>query len=332
MKFRTEYTPDKASFILSPDRPVVFVGSCFAENMASRMRRCLWDASNPLGVLYNPLSIENALRALLFSENSMKIFNESLFSDGTKYRSWLFDSKMSALTRRDCRRAFMHASASLHASLKSAAALFVTFGTSWCYYLNERSDYVVANCHKQPSQIFNRQFLHPGDCISTWVKLADDLHRQYPDLKIVFTVSPVRHLKDGFAGNARSKAALLLAIDEICRQREFCSYFPAFEILNDDLRDYRFYAADLLHPSEEAVEYIWEIFRATYADAKGESVIKEGEKILKAWNHRPLPDATQTSDGSTEDYDSRYKEQRAATRLRHAVFRNIHPAILPLPE
>ncbi len=116
-------------------------------------------------------------------------------------------------------------------------------------------------------------------------------------MRIVFTVSPVRHLKEGFAGNMRSKAVLLLAVEELCRRIDFCHYFPAYEIMNDDLRDYRFYASDLAHPSEEAADYIWDIFKATYLDESGIATLREGESLVRRLNHRPLiPDSRKSEE------------------------------------
>lgn len=136
--------------------------------------------------------------------------------------------------------------------------------------------------------MFERRRLTIGEISALWSDLCNRLTTLYPNLNIIFTVSPVRHLKDGFEGNARSKATLHLAVEEICQASDKCFYFPAYEIVNDDLRDYRFYASDLAHPSDTAVEYIWEIFRQTYVDAEGERLLKEGNRRYKALNHRPI--------------------------------------------
>ena len=327
MKFRTEYIPQRSSLVLSPDCPVVLSGSCFASNMAERMRACLWNASDLLGTLYNPVSIEMALRSLLFSSHSGMEFYESLFKSSGNYHSWLFDSKISAENRDDCMAAFLHRKEMLDKLLGEAQAMFVTFGTSWCYYLADRKDYVVANCHKQPANMFVRKRVTVGEIVEKWDILTKLLKERYPQLQIVFTVSPVRHLKDGFAGNSHSKAILLLAVEELCDKIDYCHYFPADEIVNDDLRDYRFSASDLVHPSEEAVEYIWEIFKAIYIDAAGETILKEGEKLLRAWQHRPLPNSTRCP---SEDMIARENKRLDEIRLRHAAFRSLHPAILPL--
>lgn len=291
MKFRTEYKPEKAGFTLNPGHHVLMLGSCFADNIRQKMRECLWRAENHLGTLYNPLSIERAIRICMEQTPHPADFSTSTFksSEGI-WHSWLFDSKLSSPSEEILIDKFRHTGHKFMSDLKDTQALFVTFGTSHCYFLAGHPGYVVANCHKQPAALFVRRRLSVDEIVGTWSRLADDLLAFNPTLRIVFTVSPVRHIKDGLTGNARSKAVLLLAIDELCSRLPQCSYFPAYEIVNDDLRDYRFYASDLVHPSDQAVEYLWEIFRQTYLDSDGERLLKEGNGILKAISHRPLID------------------------------------------
>lgn len=289
MKFRTEYKPTKANITLSPEHHVVMLGSCFADNIRQKMRECLWRAENPLGTLYNPLSIERSIRLCLNPGECDDNFNHTVFKDSEGVcHSWLFHSQLSAMSEEELSLRFSSVRTQLRADLKTAQALFVTFGTSYCYFLAGKPDFVVANCHKQPANLFTRRRLSISEIVACWEALVNDLHSLNPNLRIVFTVSPVRHIKDGLEGNARSKAVLLLAIDELCSRLDCCSYFPAYEIVNDDLRDYRFYASDLVHPSDQAVEYIWEIFRATYLDSSAEKLLKEGNTIVKALNHRSL--------------------------------------------
>lgn len=305
MKFRTEYEPGKAPFVLSPSVPVVLLGSCFADNIGAKMRSCLWEAENPLGTLYNPLSISASVRAVLESEESDSLFEESLFEAGGLWRSWLFDSRMAAERKEDVAMTFREARERFISLLKRGEVLFITFGTAWCYCLSDGR--VVSNCHKQPGFMFTRRRLTISEITEEWKRMLELVRLVRPGLKVVFTVSPVRHLKDGFEGNMRSKAILLLAVEELCASEENCFYFPAYEIVNDDLRDYRFYAADLAHPAEGAVEYIWEIFRKMYVDEEGERRLKEGEAIRKGLEHRPLPLATR--------HHSPESLEREATRL-----------------
>ena len=287
MRFRTEYKPSKADLILSPGKPVVLAGSCFSQNMASKMRDHLWTAVNPMGTLYNPYSICRAIKMMMSSDKGVSEFEGSLFLWNGVWNSHFFDSSFSFTSREDCISEFKLRQQEFLKSISEGNTLIVTFGTAICY-CHVKEDILVGNCHKLPSQFFIRKRLSVEDISILWGDMIKALQEEYPDIKIIFTVSPVRHLKDGFSGNACSKAILMLAVEEICNGHKCCSYFPAYEILNDDLRDYRFYASDLVHPSEEGIEYIWEIFQSTYLNEEGEKLLKEGERKVKASRHRPI--------------------------------------------
>ena len=231
-----------------------------------------------------------------------RTLKESLFRDAEgKVRSFLGDFRFVGNDEEEVLNKWRSASKVLQDTLKDAKALFITFGTAICYSLlsdntplpsaRSREEIIastVANCHKLPAARFERFRLSEEEIVAEWSNLCEELHLRYPELEIVFTVSPVRHLKDGFVGNMRSKAILLLAVERLCDELPYCSYFPAYEILNDDLRDYRFYDADLVHPSAQAVDYIRDIFCATYLDPSAMELLKKGEKIRKALLHRPL--------------------------------------------
>jgi hypothetical protein len=165
--------------------------------------------------------------------------------------------------------------------------MILTFGTAWVYKLKS-SGKVVSNCHRLPEKMFDRQLLTVGEIVAEWKSLLLSLWKQNPELKILFTVSPIRHWKDGAHGNQLSKATLLLAIDAL--QKEFpehTAYFPAYEIMMDDLRDYRFYKEDLIHPNQQAIQYIWEKFGNAYFSEEVKDFITENYKIKAALEHRP---------------------------------------------
>ncbi len=288
MKFRTEYRPLPSSLRLSPEHPVVLLGSCFSQNIARKMIECDWEAFNGVGTLYNPLSIAKVLDLLLFDDDFFTTTKKSLFQapDGLIH-SWFFDTHFSRMSADECISAIENCRKNLVSTLSQAETLIVTFGTAWCYFLTEDKE-LVANCHKMPQDMFVRRRISITEIVDVWTQFCQQLKNRFPNLSIIFTVSPVRHMKDGFEGNARSKATLLLAVEEICNRYDFCHYFPAYEIISDDLRDYRFYATDLVHPSDSAVEYIWEIFRQTFLDSRGENLLKEGNRRYKALNHRPI--------------------------------------------
>lgn len=297
MKFRTEYRPVRSSLTLDPTMPIVFIGSCFASNMAAKMRECMWDAYNGAGTLFNPMSIAKVLDLMIFGDDSLESFKTSLFESEGIVHSWLFDSHFSGLSKEECLATIGESRSRLLDALDKAQAMIVTFGTSWCYALSdntivggnkqENGEYIVANCHKMPASMFSRRRVSVEEISRLWIDLCNRLKKKYPELTLIFTVSPVRHLKDGFEGNTLSKATLHLAIESICEHTKDCLYFPAYELVCDDLRDYRFYASDMMHPSESAVEYIWEIFCNTFLDSKGEELLRQGNRRFKAANHHP---------------------------------------------
>lgn len=289
MKFRTEYMALPAPFELDTDRPVTLLGSCFAQNIALRMARCGWEAANPFGVLYNPLSIAEAIEAALDGEEGERRVGESIFQGaGGFFHSHLFDSRMSGRTAGEVMEKYRVAAGQFIDSMRQGRTLVTTFGTSICYFLKDKEGYVVGNCHKEPEARYERRRVGIEEIADRWERLAARLRERFGEITMVFTVSPVRHLRDGMEGNKRQKAVLLLAVEEICRRVSDATYFPAYEIVNDDLRDYRFYASDLTHPSEQAVEYIWEKFCGTYLGEEGRERLRKREKECRRQGHRPI--------------------------------------------
>lgn len=295
MKFRTECEIKKPKLTLNPENPVIGIGSCFAENITLRMRESLWDASNPLGVLFNPISIARAIRLSLLEYKESDFIKQSIFCYNKIYHSWLADSGCSSLSAEETIENLQNKQSQVLNSFKKGKTLIITFGTAYCYSLADDPKYVVANCHKMPNSMFSRFRMSVEGIVNLWRQILNDLKNQYGEnLKIIFTVSPVRHIRDGLHENNISKSILLLSIEELCNEFDFCEYFPAYEIINDDLRDYRFYSYDLVHPSQIAIDYVWEKFKEAYLDAKGIETLKEGEKIVKRLAHRPIvanPDA-----------------------------------------
>lgn len=286
MKFRTEFRPERSSLNLDVTKPAILIGSCFSQNIAARMNQCGWEAYSPTGTLYNPLSIALAIDMMLDPEKGANNFQSSIFEDHNIFNSRFYDSSFSSLNPAHCLQEFELRQKLFNEKIREGKLLLITFGTSICYFLNSTGE-AVGNCHRRPASEFTLRRLGIDEIAETWKSLIGRLRMEVPDLKIIFTVSPVRHLKDGFTGNSRSKATLALAIEKICEDHTDCHYFPAYEIINDDLRDYRFYASDLVHPSDEAIQYIWEMFSQTFLDAEGIRRLEEGERRIKAEGHRP---------------------------------------------
>lgn len=284
MRFRTEYTPVPSRLQLDPDLPLLLIGSCFAANIGQRLAERQWSGLviNPFGTLYNPISIADALTRTDAPQCEPEPYNGLYYSMDCS----------TLLSRRD--RAEAHeAMAQAHSLLRSAEGtllpfqtIVVTFGTAYVFEL-AAGGRVVANCHKLPASHFIRRRLTVSEITERWIGVVQALKARRADLHFIFTVSPVRHMADGFAGNARSKATLLLACEQLAALPD-CHYFPAYEILNDDLRDYRFYANDLTHPSEFAADYIYEQFAATYLSAAAIALLTSRHRAYRATLHRPL--------------------------------------------
>lgn len=324
MKFRTEYNGRKVSEPLDVSVPVVLLGSCFTTSIGERMRSCRWRAyPNPCGVLYNPMSIARVLETAL-SENPESVFAESVVEREGRWVSWLTDSKVSGSSPEECVAMLSERFSDLKRCLAECSSVIITFGTSWIYELADSTGYVVANCHKFPEKRFVRRRLSPEEITERWLETIRRVSGNCGEKRFIFTVSPIRHLRDGFEGNSVSKASLLLACADICGRVKGASYFPSFEIMNDDLRDYRFYASDMLHPSETAVGYIWSKFREEYVSEDDNLILDEGEKVTKALNHRPIIFGVSCGEtGLKSEYSSMALE-------RLALFLDRHPGMLDI--
>ena len=261
---------------------LLFVGSCFADEVGGLCRGLGFNVMvNPFGVLYNPVSITNALHRLQngkpFSHNEVIRTGEEFyctFSHNTEFWNPSEEALLNQVNQ-------ALEAASTH--FKQAKWVVVSLGTAWVYRYRETLE-VVANCHKLPARLFDRFCLS----VPATVTVLSDVVKKHPDKQFIFTVSPLRHLKDGLHGNQLSKSALLLAVDQVCEQFGNAHYFPAYEILLDELRDYRFYKEDMVHPTEQAVQYIWERFAEYAIDPKEQPAMKAAAELKQMLHHRPL--------------------------------------------
>ena len=258
MFFRTEVLIPKPSFSLRPLQRMLFVGSCFADNIGRRFEEEKFRAVvNPYGVMYNPVSILHTVGRYV-DENR--------------------DSLAAARPEGESGREV------------PLVAVF-TLGTNHVYRLKETGE-IVDNCQKRPQRLFQEEELTIDLCRDALAEAVDKLRGIVPGVQVIITVSPIRYAKYGFHGSQLSKATLLLAADRLCREYGCCSYFPAYEIVNDELRDYRFYKEDMLHPSDQAVAYIWERFSAAYFSKETDAFLEKWRPVKAALNHRPFnPDS-----------------------------------------
>lgn len=289
LKLKTDIIIEKAAFQIKYTDTILSMGSCFAHNIATKLEQQLYRTCiNPFGVLYNPLSIRNSLALLL---NNYTFEQKDLFQHKGVWHSFQHHSSFSSL---DPNQMLVHINEELDKArnhLKKTNVICLTFGTAWIYEL-KKTKKVVSNCHKVPSSRFRRRRLSVNEIVEETGKLLTYLREKLPHLQILLTVSPIRHLKDGFIENQISKSTLLLAIHQLVEQQDYIHYFPAYEIMQDDLRDYRFYQSDLIHPSAVAVDYIWDLFAQTYLSDKEDKLRASVYKIVQAATHRPFqPDS-----------------------------------------
>ena len=279
MKFRTEIEPAPRSVRIGYDNRILTLGSCFAAHIAGRLAAAKFHViENPSGILFNPLSIAAAIRSYALPA---PVFREELEFDGEMWYHFGFHGDFSAPTADEALRRMNAARQAGAAALRTADRMILTLGTAWVY---EREGQIVANCHRRPAAEFTRRRLGVAEIVGS---LAPLIEGPLAGKQILLTVSPVRHLGDGLEGNAVSKAALRLAAEELKQQFRCVDYFPAYEILTDDLRDYRFYADDLVHPAPQAIAYVWEKFVQTALDDRARQLLPEVEAIVAAAAHRP---------------------------------------------
>lgn len=284
--FRTIVRADKAPFEISYNTPVLFLGSCFTENIGSLMDERKFPVSiNPFGVVYNPVSVDLVLNRIV---NGQPYNENDLIKHNNLWLSLQHHTKLSNESKSACLDDINKSLSASHEFWQKAKCLIITFGTARVYTYKETGE-PVANCHKIPASKFTRSLLSVDEIVKRWGELLRRILKDKPDLKVIFTVSPVRHWKDGANGNQLSKSILLLAANELVKQfQENSFYFPSYEIMMDDLRDYRFYNSDMLHPSPLAVSYIWEQFCHSVLSSSAIDLSKDIEKIIQAANHRPL--------------------------------------------
>ena len=266
----------------------VFLGSCFSEYVGERFYDCrLYTLNNPLGVLYNARSIARVLKTSMMERKSRPRTHDYVKGEGM-WHSWLGDSSLSRTQESACRKATNEALDTLHRTLPIAHNLFLTLGTTH-YYVEKARGEVVANCHRLPSDMFREAEMSVSEVVECLSEVLLPLHEANPRIQVIFTVSPYRYRKYGFHESQLAKSRLLLAVDELVQSYpEWMCYFPAYELLMDELRDYRFYAEDMLHPSEQAVEYIWQRLVDAWFTDDAKEFLKRWEPIRRALRHRPL--------------------------------------------
>ncbi len=284
MKFRTVLNIPKEKNNIDYNSNIVLFGSCFTENMEKHLSYFKFkNISNSHGILFNPKSIEKAISDCVinkgYNQHDLNYFDDI-------WLSFNHHSKFSSVSLSKTLEQINQNIRNTHNALTNASHVLITLGTSWVYRY-QKTGKLVANCHKIPQRNFNKEILSTDENIEILKRIISLIQQINTNTTIIFTVSPVRHLKDGFIENTQSKASLHTAIHQIIDHKK-TFYFPSFEIMMDDLRDYRFYKNDLLHPNETAMEYIWNIFKQTWIDENSYNLMKEIDRIQKSLQHKPF--------------------------------------------
>lgn len=286
MKFQTEIPLAKQTHnLIDYNSNLLLLGSCFSENIGNKLNYFKFKTvQNPFGILFQPKAIEklitNAINEETYTEKDIFFHNE-------RWHCFDAHSSLSSLTKEELLNTLNLAIKQTNDTLKNSSHVIITLGTAWIYR-EIASDTIVANCHKIPQKKFLKEILSVQQITESLEAINTLLKSINPKLTITYTVSPVRHIKDGFIENKRSKSHLLSAIHSVIEPRKKVHYFPSYEIMMDELRDYRFYAEDMIHPNKTAINYIWKKFSETWFSEENFQTMKEVDVIQKGINHRPF--------------------------------------------
>jgi GSCFA family len=284
MDFHLEFTPKPFDIKINHQHKLLLIGSCFTEQIGSKLSNHKFSVlDNPNGILFNPVSICKSISSYI---DNKQYTEADLFYRNECWNSWEHHSRFSKPDIEECLNGINESQSKANTFLKNAGWLLITLGSAFVYELENKE--VVANCHKVPTDKFIKRLLTVEDVFAGLQQMIEKTKAFNPGINIIFTISPVRHLRDGFVENNRSKATLIQAVHRLTEKNSNCFYFPAYELVIDDLRDYRFFAEDMVHPNYAATNYVWEKFIATCIDEPSQQLMKEIAVIVAAKNHKPF--------------------------------------------
>ncbi|MEI8060115.1 MAG: GSCFA domain-containing protein, partial [Ferruginibacter sp.] len=276
MNFHLEFFPKKLDTPIKHQHQLFLIGSCFTEQIGNKLKQFKFRVlDNPNGILFNPISISKSISSYI---KNKQYIETDLFYQNESWNSWEHHSRFSHPEKEECLRIINTSQQLAHHFLKTTDWLLITLGSAFVYELENNK--VVANCHKVPTDKFNKKILIVEEVVTALQNIISEVKMYNPFTKIIFTISPVRHLRDGFVENNRSKATLINAVHQILSDEVL--YFPAYELVVDDLRDYRFYAEDMVHPNYSATNYVWEKFITTCIDEPSQLLMKAINEINAA--------------------------------------------------
>jgi hypothetical protein len=299
MDFRLELTPRSFAEKMNHRQPLFLTGSCFTENIGSKFKQHKFSVlENPNGILFNPVSIAKSVCSYI---QNRQYTASDLFYQNESWHSWEHHSRFSHPQQQACLQLINTSQQAAHHFLQNAGWLIVTLGSAFVYELKEQQaplqlqqqyQQVVANCHKVPTDKFSKKLLHPAQVQQVLEHMLAELKSFNPGIRVIFTISPVRHLREGFIENNRSKAVLMQAVHQLVDLNDYLYYFPAYELVIDDLRDYRFYAEDMVHPNYAATQYVWEKLQQALIDEPTLQLMKQINSINAAIHHKPFNPAS----------------------------------------
>ncbi len=283
--FRTLVRNREANIKITHLDKIMFLGSCFAENISSILATYKFQiALNPFGIMYNPISLGNALEHLV---DAKEYLIEDVFEHNSLWHSFDHHSEMSSASANEMLDKMNNTRAQATLFLTDAKFLVLTIGTAYVYKAI-KSKRIVANCHKLPADNFEHILLEPAQIFERLNEVILKVKAFNQEIEIILTVSPIRHIRNGLINSQRSKSHLIAAVHQLCEALSFVNYFPAYELMMDDLRDYRFYKEDMIHPNRVAINYIWNEFSRTMIDMTTANSFLELEQLRKAVSHKPF--------------------------------------------
>jgi GSCFA family len=290
MKFRSEFTPKPFLVKMKHTDKLLLVGSCFTEQIGKKLAAHKFDVlENPNGILFNPISIA---KAVMSYANAKMFTEEELFYHNELWASREHHTQFSDMEKATALKSINESQQQALDFIKKTDWILLTLGSAFVYEwkdiaATDNYENVAANCHKVPTDKFNRRLTEPDEIKAVLQKMEVAVRAINPNVKFIYTISPVRHLREGFVENNRSKAALIQAVHELTNDTDIF-YFPAYELVIDDLRDYRFFAEDLAHPNYAATNYVWDKFVPTVIDEASQQLMVEINEINAAKNHKPF--------------------------------------------
>ena len=314
MQFTTKIPIKKSNFPIDYDSKIMLLGSCFAENMGKKFEYFKFQATtNPFGIIFNVVSLEKLIRRCV---ENRKFTDDDIFFHNDLWHCFEVHSELSNPNKEAFLKNLNSIAEMTHQQIGTLSHCIITLGTSWVYR-NIESNEIVANCHKMPQKQFIKELLSIHKIEESLRNIISLIHSVNPNCKFIVTVSPVRHIKDGFVENTLSKAHLIAAIHNLKLETRNPQYFPAYEIMMDELRDYRFYAEDMLHPSQTAIDYIWMKFYENYISESEFETMNEICSIQKGLQHRPFNPKTE----SHEKFLSKIIIQQQKLKEKHPFIR-----------